>query len=129
MRHNETSSPGREPDEPFIGSPDNPRTAAMVAYITVFGWLISYFALYNKGRNPLAAFHLRQSLLIHIISFLLQVVFSFTLYAERYVFFIVAALSVGLFIIWLMGFLDALNGRAKAAPILGRLSQRLFRRI
>lgn len=119
----------RQPDEPFIGSPDNPRTAAIVAYITVFGWLISYFALYHKGRNPLAAFHLRQSLLIHIISFLLQVVFSFTISAERSVFFIVAALSVGLFILWLMGFLDALNGRAKAAPILGRLSQSLFRRI
>lgn len=114
-------------DRTYIGSPDNPRTAGTIAYITFIGWLIAYFAFYRNDRSAFSAFHLRQTLLIHILSFLLKVFYSFTLLSGPFVFYTIVILSVGLFILWLIGFIDAMNGRERPVPVIGRLAQVMFR--
>lgn len=113
--------------EPYVGSPDNPRTAAVVSYITFIGWLVSVLLLLPGQKTKFSAFHLRQSFLIHVLSFLLKLVYSFTLDANIMVFSLVAAIGVLLFILWLMGFLYAINGQEKEVPIIGGLAQGLFR--
>lgn len=112
-------------DETYIGSPDNPRTTAVVCYITFIGWLIAFFGLYPKCRIPLSSFHLRQSLLIHIISFLIKVVFSFAPPTVATL-IVISLLSAGLFGLWIIGFLDALKGIQQPLPIIGQLAQKLF---
>ena len=61
-------------EETYVGSPDNPKTAAIVCYITAYlVWFIAYFALYKNNKSAaFAAFHLRQTLLLHILSFVLE---------------------------------------------------------
>lgn len=110
----------------YIGSPDNPRTVAFVCYITFIGWLIAWFALYPGNKTRLAAFHIRQSLLINILALALNVVFSFTL-ASQLMWPIAGILGLLLFILWLMGFWDAINGRERLLPVVGPLAQSWFR--
>jgi len=114
-------------NEPYIGSPDHPRTTAVVAYITFIVWLISYFALYPNKRTAFSAFHLRQALMIHLISLLLKIAYSFTIYGGMLSFYIISALSIGLFVLWVIGIVNALNGKEKPLPIIGSMAQNMFR--
>ena len=108
-------------NDSYLGSPDDPRTAAYVCYITFVGWLIAYFALYRKGKTDFAGFHMRQSIMIHILSFALKALYSFYGGYVSVIFFLL------LIIIWLIGFLDAVNGRTKPVPVIGLLAQKVFR--
>ena len=51
---------------------DNGKTAAIISYITIVGWLISFFAL-NKPKTSLATYHLRQTLLLFICAVTFQI--------------------------------------------------------
>ena len=62
----------RNGEKPYLGSPDNPKTAAIVCYITFIGWLIAYFLIYRTNKDEFSGFHLRQTLLLHIISFIVN---------------------------------------------------------
>jgi uncharacterized membrane protein len=114
-------------DEIYLGSPDNPKTAAVVAYITLIGWLIAYFVLYkyNKTKNSVATFHIRQSLLLHILAFILNILSLFALW--RWIpYAIVVVLAVLLFILWLIGAFAAINGEEKPVPLVGKWAQSMF---
>ena len=111
--------------EIYVGSPDNPKTAGIVCYITLIGWFIAYFALYKSNRSSFAAFHLRQTLLLHILSFVLNVLSLFALW--RWIpGILVIALAAVLFILWLIGAFSAINGKETPVPLIGNLAQRMF---
>lgn len=116
-------------EDSYIGSPDNPRTTAATAYITFIGWIVAYFLLYPGSKTGLSAFHLRQTLLIHIFSFVLKTVYSFNVPPVPAIDIAVVVLSIILFLLWLLGFVDAMNGRERSLPLIGRMARRLFRRI
>jgi uncharacterized membrane protein len=110
----------------YLGSPDNPKTAAIVGYITVIGWMIAYFMLYLPNKNSFAAFHLRQTLLLHILSFILNVLSLLALW-KWFPYGIVVAFAIVLFILWLLGAFRAINGEEKPVPFVGKLAQEMFR--
>lgn len=112
-------------EQPYLGSPDNPRTAAVVGYITLIGWLIAYFALYKKNKDAFSAFHLRQTLLLHIIAFILNVLTFLSLW-QLFPQIIVTILALLLFVLWLIGVYYVVNNKQKAIPIVGNIAQRLF---
>jgi len=111
--------------ETYLGSPDNPKTAGIVCYITLIGWFIAYFALYKNNRSSFAAFHLRQTLLLHILSFILNILSLFALWGWVPV-FVVILLAVILFVLWLIGAFSAINGAETPVPLIGSLAQRMF---
>jgi len=115
-------------DEPYLGSPDNPRTAAVVSYITMAGWLIAYFALYRGNKNSFSAYHLRQTLLLHIIAFIINILAFLSLW-HLFPQVIVTVLALLLFILWLIGIYYVVNNKQKPIPIVGNLSQRLFKEL
>jgi len=106
----------------YLGSPDNPRTAAYVSYITIIGWLIAYYALYRRPNN-LVLVHLRQSLLLHILAFISNALLYFIAHAAV-IYIIVLAL---LFVLWITGVLNAINGKTETIPVVGGIAQRLFK--
>lgn len=116
-------------NEAYIRSPDNPRTAAVVCYITFIGWLISYFALYKNARNPITAYHLRQTLLLHILTFIMNIISAYVFWYQYAAKIILVALGIGMFILWLLGLIDALNGRQKPVPLLGKAAQKIFKNL
>lgn len=115
-------------EETYLGSPDNPRTAAIVCYITLLGWLIAYFGIYRANKNAFAAFHLRQTLLLHIFAFAVNVLNVLALW--QYIpYFIVTAAALLLLLLWLIGLANALNNIQKPIPVVGKWAQKMFKNL
>jgi uncharacterized membrane protein len=106
--------------------------SAFIAYIPVIGWL---YVLFFQQKNPLAMFHVRQSiglfaflavmlggwfLVLWVLSWLpFGVIFGVGLFT-----LVISAFVFGVFV-WVMGIVDALNGRARYLPIFGRMASRI----
>lgn len=116
------------PQGPYYGTPstDNGKTAAIVAYITLIGWLISYFALYKDSKTQLAAVHLRQTLLLFLVALVWGFVQSALLFTIPGMYYISLIVNIGIFVLWIIGLIAAINGQAKPMPIIGEPAQRMF---
>ncbi|MBC6990982.1 MULTISPECIES: DUF4870 domain-containing protein [Hymenobacter] len=107
---------------------DQGRLLAIVSYLTVVGWLVSYF-LNKEERSPLAAFHLRQNALLLLTGFALYVGLQVLMFVPLIGWLIslcMLPLYLVLFAFWLLGLLGAINGQEKPIPILGLKAQSLF---
>ncbi|RZL62147.1 MAG: hypothetical protein EOO93_10195 [Pedobacter sp.] len=115
-----------------ITTSDNGKTAAIISYFSIIGWLIAYFAMHKDNKTALGSYHLRQTLLYAIVSMVLSWGFSFLLGI-----IIVATGSIALanlmwivylalFIVWIIGLIGAINGEQKPMPIIGEKAQTMF---
>ncbi|TKC63747.1 hypothetical protein FBD94_05205 [Pedobacter hiemivivus] len=124
-----------ETNKPFNPTPvtsDNGKTAAILSYFGIILWLIAYFALHKDKKTDFGSYHLRQTLLFAIISTVIYFALSFFLgiliattgmFGIIYLAYIV---YVGLFIIWIIGFIGVLNGEKKPMPLIGERAQTMF---
>jgi uncharacterized membrane protein len=103
------------------------KTIAVVAYITLIGWIISYLEFKkSKEKSALANYHLGQSLGIIITAILLSVLSSIILAiipSLGFVFYLILLLP---FILMLLGMVTANNGLEKPVPFIGRIFERKF---
>ena len=99
------------------------KTTAIISYITIIGTVIAFVMNQNK-RNYFASFHIRQALGI----FLTGLVVNFL---QRYIDFdwVDLALSLGVFVLWIVGLIGAIQGEEKRVPLLGDQFQDWFRNI
>ncbi|WP_113653930.1 hypothetical protein [Pedobacter namyangjuensis] len=111
---------------------DNGKTAAIISYFTIIGWLIAYFAMHKDNRTAIGGYHLRQTLLFHIVSIILSwglgfvvgiIIFATGIVALAYLMYII---YLGLFIVWIIGLIGAINNEAKPMPIIGEKAQSMF---
>lgn len=96
------------------------KNTAIVAYITIIGAVVALFM--NENKNKFASFHIRQALGIHITYFLLG---YFIGYFDSWM--ITSAYWTFIFILWLFGFIGALNGEYKIVPLVGEWYQKVFK--
>jgi uncharacterized membrane protein len=108
---------------------DNGKTAAIVSYLTIIGWLIAYFAMYKDNKTPLAAYHLRQSLLLMLCALVFQFIRIALLFVSYTVSMLLSIVAIGFLILWIMGFIAAINGEEKPMPLIGEKAQDLFKGI
>jgi len=104
------------------------KTAGIVSYFTIIGWLIAYFALHKDNRTALGSYQLRQTLMFHLtniaLSIVARVLIALTLSATiATVFWIV---YIALFVIWIIGLIGAIQGQMKPIPVLGAPAQTTF---
>nr|WP_315418036.1 DUF4870 domain-containing protein [uncultured Pedobacter sp.] len=103
------------------------KTIAIVAYITLIGWIISYLEFKKSTeKSSLANYHLGQSLGIIITSILLSVISSVILAiipSLGFVFYLILLLP---FILMLLGIVTANNGLEKPVPLIGKVFERKF---
>ena len=96
------------------------RAAAVVAYLTILGTIISYF-MNNDSKNPFAGFHIRQALGVHITFYMLGLLISL---------FDSWLISIGfyVFIFVLLGYglLGAIQGERTEVPLMGSQFQKWF---
>lgn len=99
------------------------KTMAIISYITIIGTVIAFVMNQNR-HNYFASFHIRQALGI----FLTGLVVNFL---QRYIDFdwVDLALSAGVFILWIIGLIGAIQGEEKRVPLLGDQFQEWFRNI
>lgn len=108
------------------------KTAGIISYFTLIGWLVAYFAMHKDKKTEIGSYQLRQTLLFNIvaivlgwgISFVLGIlVFSTGIFSLVYITYII---YIGLFIIWIIGLIGAINGEKKPMPLLGEKAQTMF---
>jgi hypothetical protein len=90
-------------------------TVAIVSYIYIIGWIIA-FLLYGKNKTELGAYHLRQSLGLHVT-------FSLLLFFGT----VGKILSLLMVLFMIIGLIYAIQRENKPVPIVGDLYQSLFK--
>lgn len=105
---------------------------AVIAYVPIIGWLYVYL---TQRKNPLAVFHLRQSVglvLFLVATFVIWAVVAYLIAQVPYM----AVFSVALFTIvmafyvfgvvaWVAGIVNALKNKSAPLPVFGQWASRL----
>jgi uncharacterized membrane protein len=111
-----------------VGTADNGKTVALLSYITIIGWVIA-FVMNSSQKTALGAYHLRQTIFLFIIGLCLYILQIFLLFIP-FIGWIISILlifgGIGLFILWLIGLIAAVNGEQKPMPLIGKKAQELF---
>ena len=99
------------------------KTIAIISYITWIGTLVA-FIMNNDKKNSFAAFHIRQ--MIGLSLFSLANVFIIARFIGGWA---SGAISLGLFVLWIIGLIGAVQGEEKKIPLLGDLFQDWFKSV
>lgn len=108
------------------------KTAGIISYMTIIGWLIAYFAMHKDKKTAIGSYQLRQTLLLHIVYIVLgwggSIVFgalaiSTGIFAIAYLTWII---SLAMLIFWIIGLIGAINGEKKPIPLIGEKAQTMF---
>jgi uncharacterized membrane protein len=97
------------------------KNAAIVAYLTIIGAIIAIF-MNSENKSSFASFHIRQALGIFLTFFALGYPIG---YFDNWM--ISSAFYVFFFILWIYGFMGALNGEEKKVPLVGDFYQNVFK--
>lgn len=115
-----------------ISTTDNGKTVAIVSYLTIIGWLVALLAMHNDKKTELGSYHLRQTLLLYLIGIGFYIIWG-AIIATSFIsggFWLVATIGwlvrVALFVLWLIGFIGAINGEKKPIPLIGEKAQTMF---
>ncbi|HXR46073.1 MAG TPA: DUF4870 domain-containing protein [Candidatus Limnocylindrales bacterium] len=120
--------PAAQPPQPITpasatGAED--KTVAIVAYLTLIGFIVAIVIHMNK-KTKLGAFHLRQ-----VLGFVLTGIA--VVFCEFILIFIpilgwlcIMALWIGMLVLWILGLVAAINGQMKPMPVVGPLYQKWF---
>lgn len=96
------------------------KTTAVVAYITIVGCIIA-ITMNIEPKNAFARFHIRQAFGIHVLFHALAILLTYS--GNVYLAFPIYILY---FVLWIYGFLQAMNGKTKPLPVLGEYFQKWF---
>lgn len=97
------------------------KTNAIISYITIIGAVIAMIQN-SESKNSFASFHIRQALGIELLFLALGYPVG---YFDSWM--ITSAFYLFFFILWIYGFLGALQGQRNLVPFLGPLSQNVFK--
>lgn len=115
-----------------FSSSDNGKAAAIVSYFGIIGWLIAYFALHKDKETDLGRYQLRQTLLFAIVSTVLYILLAIILVpiiltsGATFLVYIINIVWLGLLILWIIGFIGAIQGQKKPIPFIGDKAQSMF---
>jgi len=115
-----------------FGTTDNGKTAGIISYFTIIGWLIAYFGFYQNNKTSLGSYQLRQTLLLHLVSMILRYGLAFilgTIWLTTGIFslfYLLRVVELVFFVFWIIGLIGAINGEKKPIPFLGEPAQTIF---
>lgn len=102
-------------------------TIAWISYITPIGWIIAFVLFMNGDRgNTLSRFHLRQSLGIYLSSLIVSVISAAILFIPFIGGLTLTIINIGLFILWILGLVAAIQREEKPVPLLGEYFNQLL---
>ncbi len=100
------------------------KTLATIAYITIIGLIIA-FVQNNEKKNAFAFFHIRQSVGLALTGLALGVIGMVPILG-----WIINILGIFVLIyMWIMGLMNAINGKEKTVPLLGDKYEEWFKGI
>lgn len=98
------------------------KTMAIISYLWWIGLIIA-FIMNNDKRNSFAAFHIRQMIGLLLLNIAATLIGN---YVNDTVGLVIA---VGTFVLWIIGFIGAIQGEEKRVPLLGDNFQDWFKGI
>ncbi|QQX76339.1 MULTISPECIES: hypothetical protein [Aequorivita] len=102
---------------------DNGKTVAIIAYITLIGWIIALI-MNNGNKTALGSFHVRQSLGIMCVGVILAIISGII-----GIWILSTIVNLSLLVFWLLGLISAVQGEMKPVPVLGEQFQEWFKGI
>ena len=101
------------------------RTVAILAYITIIGFIIA-IVLHSSKKTALGAFHLRQVLGLIVSGLVVWVACIILAFIPILGWLAIIVAWISFFIMWLMGLIAAASGQQKPMPIMGARYQKWF---
>ena len=108
---------------------------AIVSYITIIGWLISFFSYKDKEKDSLVSYHLKQSFGLFVTMFCINIALRIliTIFAIMNLTGIIGiigilamVLSITYLILLIIGIITANKGEEKPLPIVGKMFEGKF---
>jgi len=99
------------------------KTTAIISYITILGSIIAIF-MNLEPKNSFAGFHIRQAFGINITFYLLA---YFIGYFDSWM--VSGAFYVFIVVLWIYGFIVAIQGEMKVIPLSGEHFQKWFKNL
>ena len=91
------------------------KNIALIAHLTLIGWIIA-FVMNNNTKSEFGSFYIRQVLGLGLTGLVLS-----------FIPVLGWIVSLGIFVLWIMSLISALNGEKKLTPILGAYYQDWFK--
>jgi uncharacterized membrane protein len=113
------------------------KTVAILSYLTLIGFIVA-IVMHSSKKTRLGAFHLRQvlglmltaiaggicvAIMVSVLLFVLAFMKSILLFLIPLIYI---AFGVSIFVLWLMGFIAAINGQMNPMPVVGPYYQKWF---
>ncbi len=105
---------------------DNGKTIGIIAYLWLIGWIIA-LVMHNGNKTEHGAYHIRQALGLMILGLAVGVIVSGLTFLN--IAFIANILYLGVLVLWVLGFIGAIQGEKKPIPGLGAQFQDWFKGI
>ncbi|HWL16094.1 MAG TPA: DUF4870 domain-containing protein [Opitutus sp.] len=101
------------------------KTVAIVSYLTLIGFIVAV-VLHGNKKTKLGAYHLRQSLGLMITFIGLWIVNMILAFIPVIGWILIPIVWLGMFVLWLIGLINAAGGKMKPVPVLGDYYQKWF---
>ena len=102
-------------ETPPVAPVTEDRTVAILAYITIIGFIIA-IVMHGSKKTPLGSFHLRQALGLFITAFCCWLVL---LMIPVVGWILIPFVMLGILVLAIMGLIAAAGGQLKPVPLLG----------
>lgn len=115
-------------DTPPPAATTEDRTVAILAYITIIGFIVA-IVMHSSKKTALGTFHLRQVLGLIVTGLALWLpgmIISFIPFVNLLMLLVWPVVGIGLLVLWVMGLIAAVNGQQKPMPVLGENYQKWF---
>jgi len=99
------------------------KNMAIISYITIIGTVVA-FIMNNDKKNSFASFHIRQMIGLFLLSIVVSLIIRFANLGVSGSF-----LNLIPFVLWIIGFIGAIQGQEKKVPVLGDMFQDWFKGI
>jgi len=100
------------------------KTIAIISYITIIGLIIA-FIMNNDKKDEFASYHIKQSLGIALTAFALSVIGIIPILG-----WIISILGIFFVLfLWITGLINAVSGKKKPVPVLGKKYEEWFKGI
>jgi uncharacterized membrane protein len=98
------------------------KTAAIISYFSIIGSIVAIFMNQDDSKSEFASFHIRQTLGI----FLTWALFGY--FVGNFDSWVIStSLYVIIFLLWIFGFLGAIQGEKRLVPLVGEFYQKIFK--
>jgi len=102
------------------------KTLSIIAYLTIIGWAVAYFNFIKSEKSGLLQYHLKQSLGLFMLSLLYIIVVKVVAIISTSIAGTLAWADILLFILMMLGVINALNVTKRPIPLIGKFFENKF---